>query len=76
MIRRTASDRDQEIIKIAQSVQELAQIFRELNMLVIEQVLPYPADLHPSSFDTNQPILLVTHCLMVMSSKGYDIGSN
>jgi syntaxin 16 len=32
-----SSDREKEIIKIAQSVNELATLFKELNMLVIEQ---------------------------------------
>lgn len=34
---RTASEREQEIIKIAQSINDLATIFRELSVLVIEQ---------------------------------------
>jgi syntaxin 16 len=33
----TANAREQEIIRVAQSVNELAQLFRELNVLVIEQ---------------------------------------
>lgn len=32
-----SNDREKEIIKIAQSVNELANLFKELNMLVIEQ---------------------------------------
>jgi len=32
-----ASDREREIIRIAQSVNQVAQLFTELNMLVIEQ---------------------------------------
>ena len=32
-----ASEREKEIIKVAQSINELAQLFKELNVLVIEQ---------------------------------------
>lgn len=32
------SQRDQDIIKIAKSIQELGEIFNDLNMLVIDQV--------------------------------------
>lgn len=32
------SDREKEIVKLVQSINELAQVFRELNMLVLEQV--------------------------------------
>lgn len=34
----TADERHQEIIKIAQSINDLATLFRELSVLVIEQV--------------------------------------
>lgn len=36
-IERSASEREKEIIRIAQSINELTQLFRELNVLVIEQ---------------------------------------
>jgi len=32
-----ASEREKEIIKVAQSINELAQLFKELNVLVLEQ---------------------------------------
>lgn len=34
---RTASEREKEIVRLAQSINDLAQIFQELNVLVIEQ---------------------------------------
>jgi syntaxin 16 len=34
---RSASEREKEILKIAQSVNDLAQVFKELNVLIIEQ---------------------------------------
>lgn len=37
LMERQASDREKEIIHIAQSVNELANLFKELNQLVIEQ---------------------------------------
>lgn len=37
-IEKTASIREKEIIHIAQSINDLAQVFREMNVLVIEQV--------------------------------------
>lgn len=36
-LERKASDRDKEILHIAQSINDLAQIFKELNVLVVEQ---------------------------------------
>jgi len=41
LINEEANARDKEILRLIQSVNELASLFRELNVLVIEQVLAF-----------------------------------